>query len=378
MTRGFLDVMAAWDGESVVTAFDSATGAWVFVALHDTRLGPAAGGTRMASYRAPVDGLIDAMRLAEGMTWKWAGVGIRFGGGKAVIAVPKGLGDEARSGLVDRYAAHLVSLRGAFQTGVDLGTTPVDMARIGAISGHAVGLIDGKPGDPGPYTARGVLAGTRAALEHRFGEANFHDRSVLIQGLGGVGFPLAGLLAEAGATLYLTDLSEEAAERAQTRFGGVVIPADEIWDVDVDVYAPCAVGATLNRDTIPRLRCRIVAGSANNQLLSETDAERLRERGILYAPDYVINAGGAVAFAAIHEGERDETRLRARVDEIGSSLREMFEEAAAAGESPLHAARRRAERFLKDPDALAAGNGHGGPSARRPQRREVMRCGGGK
>lgn len=354
MARSFLDVVEAWNGESVVTAFDSVTGAWMFVALHDTRLGPAAGGTRMASYPAPVDGLIDAMRLAEGMTWKWAGVGIRFGGGKAVIAIPDNLGDEARAGLVDRYAAHLVSLRGAFQTGVDMGTTPEDMARIGAISGYAVGLVDGKPGDPGPYTARGVFAGIRAALEHRFGEANFGARSVLVQGLGDVGLPLAGLLAEAGATLYLTDLREDAAERAQGRFGGTVIPADDIWDVDVDVYAPCAVGATLNPDTIPLLRCGIIAGSANNQLLSEADAERLRERGILYAPDYVINAGGAVAFAAIHRGERDETRLRAQVDEIGSSLREMFEEAASARESPLHAARRRAQRFL---------NAHGGPSA---------------
>lgn len=346
MTRGFFDVTEAWDGESAVTAFDAATGAWIFVALHDTRLGPAAGGTRMASYPVPVDGLIDAMRLAEGMTWKWAGAGIRYGGGKAVIAVPEDLDDDARADLIDRYAARLVSLRGAFQTGVDLGTTPEDMARIGAISGYAVGLVDGKPGDPGPYTARGVVAGMRAALEHRFGTADLGARSVLIQGLGDVGLPLAGLLSEAGATLYLTDLREDAAERARARYGGVVVPADDIRDVEVDVYAPCAVGATLNPDTIPRLRCRIVAGSANNQLLSDADAEKLHERGILYAPDYVINAGGAAAFASIHRGERDEARLRARVDEIGSSLREMFEEAAAAGESPLHAARRRARRFL--------------------------------
>ena len=357
MTRGFLDVMAAWDGESVVTAFDAATGAWIFVALHDTRLGPAAGGTRMTSYPAPVDGLTDAMRLAEGMTWKWAAAGIRYGGGKAVIAVPNGLRDDARSGLVDRYAAHLISLRGAFRTGVDLGTTPEDMARIGAISGYAVGLVGGKPGDPGPYTARGVFAGIRAALEQRFGEADFSARSVLIQGLGDVGLPLAGLLAEAGSTLYLTDLRADAAERARTRSGGAVIPVGDMWDLDVDVYAPCAVGATLNPDTIPRLRCRVVAGSANNQLLSETDAESLHERGILYAPDYVINAGGAAAFAAIHRGERDEARLRARVDEIGSSLRELFGEAAAAGESPLHAARRRARRFLDARGGPPAGAG---------------------
>ena len=202
-----------------------------------------------------------------------------------------------------------------------------------------------------------MFAGIRAALEHRFGEADFGARAVLVQGLGDVGFPLAGLLAEAGATLHLADLRGEAARRAQARFGGTVIPAEDIWDVDVDVYAPCAVGATLNPDTIPRLRCGIVAGSANNQLLSEVDADRLRERGILYAPDYVINAGGAVAFAAIHQGERDGARLRARVEEIGASLQAMFEEAAAAKESPLQAARRRAQRFLDAHDTSSAGGG---------------------
>ncbi|WP_423929302.1 Glu/Leu/Phe/Val dehydrogenase dimerization domain-containing protein [Candidatus Palauibacter sp.] len=183
--------------------------------MHDTRLGPATGGTRMTSYETPVDGLVDAMRLAEGMTSKWASVGMRF--------------------------------------------------------------------------------------------------------------------------------------------GGSVVSAARMWDVEVDVYAPCAVGATLNPDTIPRLTCSIVAGSANNQLLSEADAEALHERGILYAPDYVINAGGAVAFGNIHQGERDPARLRARVERIGSALREMFEEAAAAGESPLHAAHRHAQGFLARHAASASG-----------------------
>ncbi|WP_419948835.1 Glu/Leu/Phe/Val dehydrogenase dimerization domain-containing protein [Candidatus Palauibacter sp.] len=346
MAPGFLDFVRTWEGESVVTAYDRPTGAWIFIAMHDTRLGPAAGGTRLTSYATPADGLVDAMRLAEGMTWKWAGVGMPFGGGKAVLAVPGEMSAGERAGLIDRYAARLVSLRGAFQTGVDLGTTPDDMVRIGSISGCAVGLVDGKPGDPGPYTAQGVFAGMRAALEHRFGDSDLSPRSVLIQGLGDVGFPLAGLLAEAGATLHLADVREAVVRRAQERFGGSAVRVDDMWDLSVDVYAPCAVGATLNPDTIPRLRCAIVAGSANNQLLTEADAERLHARGILYAPDYVINAGGAVAFGNIHLGERDQARLRARVERIGTSLREMFEEAAAADESPLHAARRRAHRFL--------------------------------
>ncbi|WP_419935720.1 Glu/Leu/Phe/Val dehydrogenase dimerization domain-containing protein [Candidatus Palauibacter sp.] len=346
MTRSFLDCVEAWGGEAVVSWHDRATGSWIFIAMHDTRLGPATGGTRMTSYETPVDGLVDAMRLAEGMTYKWASVGMRFGGGKAVLAVPAELDPEARAGLIDRYAARLVSLRGAFQTGVDLGTTPDDMVRIGAISGYAVGLVDGKPGDPGPYTALGVFAGMRAALEHRFGDADFAGRSVLIQGLGDVGVPLAGLLAEAGATLHLADIREAATLEARGRFGGSVVSPAHMWDVEVDVYAPCAIGATLNRETIPRLRCSIVAGCANNQLLSEADAEALHERGILYAPDYVINAGGAVAFGNIHQGERDPARLRARVERLGSALREMFDEAAAAGESPLHTAHRHAQGFL--------------------------------
>ncbi len=368
MTCGLQDVIEAWDGESVVTSFDPVSGAWIFIAVHDTRLGPAAGGTRLACYPAPRDGLVDAMRLAEGMTWKWASVGMRFGGGKAVLCVPRDLRADARASLIDRYAGLLASLRGAFRTGADLGTTPEDIARIGAISGHAVGLVDGRPGDPGPYTAHGVFAGIRAALEHRFGTPDLAGRSVLIQGLGNVGMPLAGLLAAAGATLYLADVREAAARRAHERFGGNVVPAADMWNLDVDVYAPCATGATLNPETIPLLRCAIVAGSANNQLLSESDAERLHQRGILYAPDYVINAGGAVAFTIIHQGERDEDRIRARVEEIGASLREIFEEAEGAGESPLHAARRRASQVLHRVSGDAApartgGSGAGGLSA---------------
>ena len=360
MSGRFLERIEAWDGESVVVAHDKPTGAWIFIAMHDTRLGAAAGGTRLRSYATPEDGLEDAMRLADGMTHKWACAEMPFGGGKAVLAVPGDLGAEARSGLIDRYAERLVSLRGAFQTGVDMGTTPADMVRIGAISGCAVGLVDGKPGDPGPYTAQGVVAGVRAALAHRFGDADLDGRSVLIQGVGDVGRPLAGLLAEAGAALHIADISGDAAHEAAQRFGGSVVPVEHMWEIDVDVYAPCAVGATLNPDTIPALRCAIVAGSANNQLLTDADAEALHARGILYAPDYVINAGGAVAFGSIHQGMRDKARLRARVERIGAWLGEIFAEATAAGESPLHAARRRARRTLAAAAAPAPAAGVSG------------------
>ncbi len=350
MTESFESTIRAWHGESVVVSFDEPTGSWIFIALHDTRLGPASGGTRLKSYPRPVDGLIDALRLAEGMTYKWAGVQMPFGGGKAVLAIPGPLEAHARAGLLDRYAARLISLRGAFQTGVDLGTTPEDMDRIGALSGHAVGIIKGHRADPGPYTALGVFVGMRASLVERFGSDDFQGRSVLIQGVGDVGRPLAEMLAEAGAELFLTDLEPSAVQALADRLGATVVDVDDMWNLEVDIYSPCAIGATLNPDTVPRLRCKIVAGSANNQLLSPADAEALHARRILYAPDYVINAGGAIAFGHIHLGERDTDRLHERVRAIEGSLRAIYEEAGASNESPMLAANGRARRFLEASD----------------------------
>jgi len=347
MTESLETSIEAWDGESVVVAFDQPTKTWIFIAIHSSRLGPASGGTRLKCYESPGHGLIDALRLAEGMTYKWAGVGMPFGGGKAVLATPGPLEPAARTGLLERYAARLVSLRGSFQTGVDMGTTPEDMALIGAISGHAVGVMEGHSADPGPYTALGVFVGIRAALAHRYGSGDIEGRSVLVQGIGDVGLPLAERLCQAGATVYLTDIDNAAVAAAADRLGAVVVPPDRMWGVEVDVYAPCAVGATLNPDTIPGLRCQIVAGSANNQLLGPEDAESLLARGILYAPDYIINAGGALAFGHIHQGERDSARLEEIVRRIEISLIETFEEAASANESPVHAGRRRAQRVLE-------------------------------
>lgn len=337
----------SWNGESVTVSFDEPTDSWIFIAMHDTRLGPASGGTRLKSYDHPVDGLIDALRLAEGMTYKWAGVQMPFGGGKAVLATPGPLEVHARAALLDRYASRLTSLRGAFQTGVDLGTTPEDMARIGALSGHAVGVMEGHRADPGPYTALGVFLGMRAALVRRFGSDSFEGRSVLIQGVGDVGLPLAEMLADAGVELFLTDIDETVAKTAAQRLGAKLVPVEDMWEVVIDIYAPCAIGATLNPQTISTLRCQIVAGSANNQLLTPTDAEALHLRQILYAPDFVINAGGAIAFGNIHLGERDSDRLRERVHRIESSLTDIFDEAAVEDESPLFAAQRRARRFLE-------------------------------
>ncbi|MCG8467174.1 MAG: hypothetical protein MJB57_03060 [Gemmatimonadetes bacterium] len=343
-------VVRAWDGDGVFSAYDARSESWVFIAIHDTRLGPASGGTRLERYDRPVDGLIDALRLAEGMTYKWAGAEMPYGGGKAVIARSRSLDADERDALLDFYAARLVSLRGAFQTGVDMGTTPEDMSRIGTISGHAVGVSPDRTEDPGPYTALGVFVGIRAALAHRFGSPDVAGRSILVQGVGDVGLPLAEQLSEAGADVRLVDLDDAVASAAAARTGAAVVSADEMWSQDVDVYAPCAVGATLNPDTIPRLRCEIVAGSANNQLLTPRDGGALHDRGILYAPDYVINAGGAIALGRIHLGERDEETLLDHVRRIEGRLSEIFAEAARADESPVVAAHGRAERYLEAHD----------------------------
>lgn len=335
-------------------ARDPETDTWIFIALHDTRPGPAVGGTRMKTYPTPGDGLLDAMRLAEGMTYKWAGVGIPFGGGKAVLATRETLAGETRRRLLQRYGRLLGSLRGAFRTGVDLGTTPEDMKVVSDGAPYVMGIIHGHSTDPGPYTALGVFAGMRAALLTRFGTDSFDGRSVLIQGVGDVGQPLAKMLAEAGARLVMCDIDDETAQSWADKLGGTVVAPADMADAHVDIYAPCAVGATVNSETVPRLRCQIVAGSANNQLQAVEDADRLHERGILYAPDYIINAGGAIAFGRMQLGVTEEEQIRSEVEGIGATLTEIFEEAAAAEESPVHAAQRRAVRFLATPEAGSA------------------------
>jgi leucine dehydrogenase len=351
--RSLEAVIAGWDGEAVATRFDHETGAWLFVAFHDTTLGTPNGGTRMRVYDRPVAGLEDAMRLAEGMTRKWAVLGLPFGGGKAVLAVSRWPEAAEREGLLLRYGRLLETLGGSFQTGVDMGTTPEDMLVIGRVTRyvHGVEFETGRVIDPGPFTARGVLRGIEAALEVVFGEPPVKGRRILVQGVGDVGRPLAGFLAEGGARLLVSDVDVERAGQVARALGGEVVPPPEVVERACDVYAPCAVGGVLTRETIPRLACRIVAGSANAQLGESEDADRLHERGVLYAPDYVVNAGGAAAFGLLSLGERDEAAILARVDGIGDTLREIFRAAAERGESPVEAARRKVDAILARPRA---------------------------
>ncbi len=349
MRDGTQELLREWNGLGVVQGFDAETGTWMFIALHDATLGMMVGGCRMKTYPTPGDAMRDAMRLGEGMTYKWAAIDFPFGGGKSVLAIPRPLDDEEKRGLIRRFGRLLESLNGAYATGVDLGTTPEDMDVLAEASQYVMGhgLSGSGTEDPGPYTALGVLSGIRSALKALDGNADVAGRSVLIQGAGDVGEPLARMLAEAGAEVLISDIDEEKAQRLAAKLDGRVIPAEATYGTPCDVFAPCAIGAILNAETILRLACRIVAGSANNQLDRPEDAELLHERRILYAPDYVVNAGGAIAFGMMHLGDTDEEAMRERVREIESTLDRIFSEARQRGESPVHGARRVAEEALR-------------------------------
>ena len=339
-----------WDGLATVVRFDPLTGTWIFIALHDDTLGRPMGGTRMRAYPTPAEGLRDAQRLAEGMTHKWAGAGIELGGGKAVLAVPRPLEGAEREGLLRRYGRLVDALQGTFSTGQDLGTTSEDMAVIARETRFVHGRTEGGVIDPGPYTARGVLAAIRAVVRHLFGSDDLAGRTVLLQGTGDVGSPLARELAAAGARMLLSDVDQERVGGLAEELGAETVPPPAVYDTRCDVFAPCAIGGVLNRETIPRLACRAVCGSANNQLDRPEDAELLHERGILYAPDYIANSGGAIAFALMGRKAPAE-EIDRRLAGIGDVLDRDFAEAAREGLSPLRIARRRVERMLGKEEA---------------------------
>lgn len=345
----FENLIETWPGEAVVTHYDAPTGTWMFIAIHSTTLGAAMGGVRLNRYPTPADGLRDAQRLAEGMTYKWAALGFELGGGKSVLAVSRSMSGPERDGLFERFGELIETLRGGYACGPDLGTTPRDMSVIARRTAHVHGVDgDGATIDPGPFTALGVVMGIRAALARVYGSPDPAGRVVLIQGVGDVGAPLARQLKEAGAKLLLNDLDDSKARALAKELDGEVVSSDAVVGMPCDVYAPCAVGATVNVRSIPRLACRIVAGSANNQLGEPADADRLHQRGILYAPDFVINAGGATALPLLGAHAATPEAIRERIRGFEQVLREIFEEAAARDESPEKAAQRRVRRVLTD------------------------------
>jgi leucine dehydrogenase len=344
----FEDLFRAWDGEEGVVRFDAGSGSWIFVCVHSTVRGPAAGGTRMKTYAAPADGLADAMQLSAAMTRKMAVVRAPLGGGKAVLAVPALPQGDDRRRLLHLYGDLVASLGGTFRTAGDLNTTPADLDVIAERCAYVYGRPQehGGAGDSGIGTARGVFHGIRASLDHVFGSPELAGRRVVVQGVGSVGAELARLLAQSGVEVVVSDLAGEAARTVASTLGAAVVEPDDAPAVECDVFAPCAVGGTISAQIVPGLRCRIVAGSANNQLASPADALRLQEAGILYAPDYVINAGGVLQLLGIEDLGWDDDELERRLVAIGDSLREVYARAAADGTTTAEAADRLADERL--------------------------------
>lgn len=340
----FEDLIRDWDGEHVVIHRDEATSSWMFVGVHSTALGPAMGGTRLTSYAAPADALDDVLRLSGAMTLKHAAAETPFGGGKAVIAVPEvpARGVPARRELLLRYAELVESLHGTYVTAADMNTGEADMDTIGERTAHVLGRskANGGAGDPGAATALGVFHGIRATVRHAFGSGDLEGRSILIQGLGSVGSRLAEHLQEAGATLLLADLDAARASAMADELGAKVVGAPDVVGTECDVFSPCATGNVLTGGTIPHLWCRIVAGAANNQLGVAEDGERLRDAGILFAPDFVINAGGVIHLAGYETLGWDDVTMAERLEAIGDTLRLVFETAERGGISTAAAADR--------------------------------------
>ena len=339
-----------WDGENVVVRFDRHADAWIFIAIHSTRLGPAIGGTRMKPYPNLEDALQDALRLAGGMTYKWAAAGFDAGGGKAVIAIPEGLDPEARVELLRRYGSLVAKHKGLFLTGPDLGTSSEDMdiiAETGDPYVFARTAAAGGADNPGPFTALGVFTSIQVTVERLFGNSALAGKRVLIQGVGSVGRELIELLQQAGAEVLFSDVDEAATEHFCNELGLQCFPPEEVYDNPCDIFAPCAVGGILNERTIPRLHCRAVVGAANNQLANPEEALQLKEQGILYAPDFIANSGGAIAIVGMETRGWSREEAKGKVTQtIKDNLSQIFELAENEKVDTDEAARRLADQRL--------------------------------
>tara|TARA_B100000029_G_scaffold86630_1_gene76847 strand:- start:511 stop:1596 length:1086 start_codon:yes stop_codon:yes gene_type:complete len=305
---------------------DEATGLKAIIAIHDTLLGPALGGTRLWTYQNEDEALTDVLRLSRGMTYKAACAGLSLGGGKTVILGPAPTDQEKRKQMFSAFGKAVESLSGSYITAEDVGTSVDDMVAVKKETSHVTGLpIEiGGSGDPSPFTAQGVFLGLQVAVEHQLKRKTLDDVKVLVQGIGHVGWSLIQKLRNAGASVVVTDINKEMVEKAVSELGCKACNADEWMLQNVDVYAPCALGGTLNSHTIPLLKCKVVAGAANNQLAKKEDALRLKRNGILYSPDYVINAGGLINVDLERNGAWNENLALEKVGKIAESLDEIF------------------------------------------------------
>ena len=333
------------DHETVLIGRDAASGYHGIIAIHNTSLGPAVGGTRFWNYASEEEALTDALRLSHGMTYKNALAGLPLGGGKSII-----IGDNKtpnREALLRVHGRFVDTLKGRYITAEDVGTSPADMEIVRTETQYVAGLL-GRSGDPSPFTARGVFRAIQASSKFLWNRDELSGVTVALQGCGHVGYNLAKLLREAGAKLVVSDVDEHNLSQVVEEFGAEAVSPDEIFSVNAEVFAPCALGGVLNDRTIPELQVQIVAGAANNQLLEERHGAMLRERNILYAPDYVANAGGIFNGTIELLGWKPEDALR-KIDEIYDTTLRIFESAQAQGLTTNKAADRLAEDRFRRP-----------------------------
>jgi leucine dehydrogenase len=323
---------------------DKKTGLRALVGIHSTKLGPALGGTRaLATYASEDDAVTDVLRLARGMTYKAALAGLPHGGGKAVIMLPKG--SFPRAELFEAFGRAVESLQGRYITTEDSGTSPDDMEHVRKHTKHVVGLKE-KSGDPSPVTAFGVVRGIEAAAKHVLGRDDLKGLRVTVMGVGHVGHALVGELASRGAKVFVSDLQPDRVKAAEKEFGAVPTSEDALLRMDADVFAPCALGAVINDTTLPLLNVKIVAGAANNQLAEPRHGQDLAERGIVYVPDYAINAGGLINVAQEVIGY-DRQKALQRAGGIADTIAALLRRSTETGMRPEQVADRMVEEKLE-------------------------------
>ncbi len=340
--------MAPYNHEQLVFCHDEHTGLKAIIAIHDTTLGPALGGTRMWQYKTEAEAVTDVLRLSRGMTYKAAISGLNLGGGKAVI-----IGDAKKDkseAFMRRYGKFIQNLNGKYITAEDVGTTTKDMEYILMETKHVTGIPEslGGSGDPSPVTAYGVYMGMKACAHDVYGSDSLAGKKIAVQGVGNVGENLVRHLREEGATVYITDINEERLSYVSQRYEAKVVSNNDLYDLDMDIYAPCALGATVNTDTLKRLNCAIIAGAANNQLADENiHGQMLLEKGMLYAPDFLINAGGLInVYSELHGYNKK--RAMQKTEHIYEVTREIIKKAKAENIPTYVAANRMAEKRIAD------------------------------
>jgi leucine dehydrogenase len=337
------EMMGRYEHEQLAFWNEPSMGYTGIIAIHDTTLGPALGGTRFWNYATEEEAIVDALRLSRGMTYKAAVAGLNLGGGKSVIVGDNRVRD--REMIFRAHGRAVESLGGRYITAEDVGTSPDDMEYILTETQHVVGIY-GRSGDPSPVTAHGVFAGIKAAARMRYGTDDLDGRHVAVQGVGHVGYWLCSYLDGVGARLTVTDIDGERVRRVVDEFGATAVATDEIYAVEADVFAPCALGAVVNDDTLAVFQVEIIAGAANNQLARAEHAQQAHEKGILYAPDYVINAGGLInVYGELHDWGPERSKRKA--GEIYQTLLRIFETAQAENIPTALAADRVAEERIQ-------------------------------